>query len=58
MRYAERNLGICRRLTDSMPDRCDDRIWHANFELVIARVCAIARGYEDAIDLDGCGMPR
>jgi hypothetical protein len=36
-----------------MPDRRDpDRIRHAMFEMVMARVSAIACGYEDAIDLD------
>jgi hypothetical protein len=53
LRRAERNLGICRRLADSMPDRRDaSRIRHAMFEMVMARVCAIACGYEDAVDLD------
>jgi hypothetical protein len=36
-----------------MPDRRDpDRVWHAMFEMVMARASAIACGYEDAIDLD------
>jgi Transposase DDE domain group 1 len=36
-----------------MPDRRDaSRIRHAMFEMVMARVCAIACGHEDAIDLD------
>jgi hypothetical protein len=44
---------VCRRLADAMPDRRDaDRIRHAMFEMVIARVAAIACGYEDANDLD------
>ena len=35
-----------------MPDRRDaSRIRHAMFEMVMARVCAIACGHEDAIDL-------
>ena len=53
LRQAERKLGVCRRLADAMPDRRDpDRIRHAMFEMVMARVCAIACGHEDAIDLD------
>jgi hypothetical protein len=53
LRHAERNLGICRRLADAMPDRRDaNRIRHEMFEMVMARVCAIACGHEDAIDLD------
>jgi hypothetical protein len=36
-----------------MPDRRKaSRIRHAMFEMVMARVCAIACGHEDAIDLD------
>jgi hypothetical protein len=36
-----------------MPDRRDpDRIQHAMFEKVMARVSAIACGHKDAIDLD------
>src|SRR5580704_1485614 len=36
-----------------MPDRRDaDRIRHAMFEMVMARVSAIACGHKDAIDLD------
>ena len=47
------SIGICRRLADAMPDRRDaSRIRHAMFEMVMARVCAIACGHEDAIDLD------
>ena len=53
LREAERKLGVCRRLAAAMPDRRDpDRILHAMFEMVIARVSAIARGHKDAIDLD------
>src|ERR1700735_629213 len=53
LRQAERKLGVCRRLSDEMPDRRDpDRIRHAMFEMVTARVTAIACGHEDAIDLD------
>jgi hypothetical protein len=53
LRQAERKLGVCRRLADAMPDRRDpDRIRHAMFEMVMARVSAIACRHEDAIDLD------
>jgi hypothetical protein len=53
LREKERALGVCRRLADSMPDRRDaDRIRHAMLEMVMARVAAIACGYEDANDLD------
>jgi hypothetical protein len=50
---AERKLGVCGRLADAMPDRRDaSRIRHAMFEMVMARVCAMACGHDDAIDLD------
>jgi Transposase DDE domain group 1 len=53
LREAERKLGVCRRLADAMPDRREaSHIRHAMFEMVMARVCAIACGHEDAIDLD------
>ena len=53
LRQAERKLGICRRLANTMPDRRDPRrICHELFEMVMARVSAIACGHEDAIDLD------
>src|SRR6202045_544386 len=53
LRQAERKLGVCRRLAEAMPDRRDpDRILHAMFEMVMARVAAIACGHKDAIDLD------
>src|SRR6201986_1307564 len=53
LREKERTLGVCRRLANAMPDRRDaDRIRHAMFEMVMARVAAIACGYEDANDLD------
>ena len=53
LREAERKLGVCRRLAAAMPDRrAPDRVQHAMFEMVMARVSAIACGYEDAIDLD------
>jgi hypothetical protein len=51
LRSAERKLKVCGRIADAMPDRRDgSRIRHAMFEM--ARVCAIACGHEDAIDLD------
>ena len=53
LRQAERKLGVCGRLAAAMPDRRDaSRIHHEMFELVMARVVAIACGYEDANDLD------
>jgi hypothetical protein len=53
VREAERELGVCRRLADAMPDRrAPERIRHAMFEMVMARAAAIASGYEDANDLD------
>jgi hypothetical protein len=53
LRQAERKLGVCRRLCDAMPDRRDpSRICHEIFEMVMARVSAIACGHKDAIDLD------
>ena len=53
LREKERTLGVCRRLADAMPDRRDpDRTRHAMFEMVMARVAAIACGYEDTNDLD------
>jgi hypothetical protein len=53
LREKERTLGVCRLLADAMPDRRDaDRIRHAMFEMVTARVAAIACGYEDNNDLD------
>jgi hypothetical protein len=53
LRAAERQLGVCRRLADAMPDRRDpERVRHAVFEMVMARAAAIACGHEDAIDLD------
>src|SRR5207253_7387431 len=48
LRQAERKLGVCRRLADAMPDRRDpSRICHDMFEMVMARVAAIACGHED-----------
>src|SRR4249920_2084736 len=53
LREAERQLGVCRRLAEAMPDRRDpDRVRHAMFEMVMARASAIACGHEDAIDHD------
>src|SRR6202158_1281565 len=53
LRQAERKLGVCRRLAEAMPDRrAPDRIRPAMFEMVMARVAAIACGHKDAIDLD------
>src|SRR6202163_2278890 len=53
LRQAERELGVCRRLAEAMPDRRDpDRVRHAMFEMVMERVAAIACGHKDAIDLD------
>ena len=54
LRQAERKLGVCGQLAArDMPDRRDPgRIQHDMFEMVMARVSAIACGYEDAIDLD------
>ena len=45
LREAERQLGVCRRLAEAMPDRRDpDRVRHAMFEMVMARASAIACG--------------
>src|SRR5215472_8067212 len=53
LRHAERKLGVCGRLANAMPDRRDaSRIRHEMFEMVMARVSAIACGHKDAIDLD------
>jgi hypothetical protein len=53
LREAERELGVCRRLAEAMPDRRDpDRVRHAMFGMVMARTAAIACGHKDAIDLD------
>src|SRR5258705_7897128 len=54
LRQAECRLGVCGRLADAMPDRRDARrIRHEMFEMVMARVSAIACGHKDAIDLGG-----
>src|SRR5580704_10189980 len=48
LRQAERTAGVCWRLAGTMPDRRDQsRIRHAMFEMLMARVSAIACGYED-----------
>ena len=53
LREKERTLGVCWRLANTMTDRRDaNRIRHEMFEMVVARVSAIACGYEDANDLD------
>src|SRR6516165_2510488 len=53
LREKERTLGVCWRLASTMTDRRDpNRIRHEMFEMVMARVSAIACGYEDANDLD------
>ena len=53
LREKERKLGVCWRLANTMTDRRDpNRIRHEMFEMVMARVSAIACGYEDANDLD------
>jgi hypothetical protein len=53
LRQAERTAGVCWRLAGTMPDQRDQsRIRHAMFEMLMARVSAIASGYEDANDLD------
>jgi hypothetical protein len=51
LREAERDVGVCRRLAETMPDRrAPDHIQHQMVEMVTARVTAIACGHEDAID--------
>ena len=50
---AERRLGIAAKLAAAIPDRRDPaRIVHSQADIVRARILAIARGYEDADDLD------
>ena len=52
-RGAEKKIGVCARLAGAMRDRRDPiRSRHAMFELVSARVLAIACGYEDGNNLD------
>jgi hypothetical protein len=53
LRGAEKKIGVCARLADAIRDRRDPtRVRHDMFELVSARVLAIACGYEDGNDLD------
>ena len=53
LRAAEKKVGVCARLADTVRDRRDPtRVRHAMFELVSARVLAIACGYEDGNDHD------
>src|SRR5262245_41835148 len=53
LREAERELGICARLADSLTDRRDpNRIEHSLVELIKTRAFAICCGYEDGNDLD------
>ena len=53
LRHAERQLGVCRRLADAMPDRRDaSRISHEMFEMVMARASAIVIG-----ELPNCDEP-
>jgi Transposase DDE domain group 1 len=53
LRQAERKLGVCARLAAAMRDRRDaSRVEHEMFEMVTARVSAIACGHKDAIDLN------
>jgi hypothetical protein len=53
LRAAERELGICARLADSLTDRRDpSRIEHSLVELIKTRAFAICCGYEDGNDLD------
>ena len=53
LREKERALGVCRRLANTMTDRREpSRIRHEIVEMVMARVSAIACGYENANDLD------
>src|SRR6201987_221245 len=53
LREKERTLGVCWWLANTMTDWGDpNRIRNEMFEMVMARVSAIACGYEDADDLD------
>ena len=53
LRHAERKLGVCKRLAETMPDRRDQsRVDHTMVELVMARVAAIICGYKDGNDLN------
>jgi len=51
LRQAEKRTGVCRRLSEAMPDARDQtRILHDMFELVASRRFAIICGYKDAND--------
>src|SRR3974377_1609499 len=53
LRESERSVGVCRLLANTMTDRrYPNRIRHEVFEMLMARVSAIACGYQDANDLD------
>ncbi len=53
LREAERELGICGRLADSLTDRRDPtRVSHSLVELIKTRALAICCGYEDGNDLN------
>jgi Transposase DDE domain group 1 len=53
LRQSEAQLGVCQRIANAMPDHRDQsRIEHQMSEIVMARVAAIACGYEDANDHD------
>jgi hypothetical protein len=53
LREAERELGVCQRIAEAMPDHRDQsRVRHEMFELVTARSFAIACGYKDGNDLN------
>jgi hypothetical protein len=53
LREAERELGICPRLADSLTDRRDPtRIQHSLVEMIKTRALAICCDYEDGNDLD------
>jgi hypothetical protein len=53
LREAERSVGICTRLADSLPDPRDPtRVEHQLIELIKTRVFAICCGYEDGNDLN------
>ena len=50
---AERRLGLADRLARSFPDARDpSKIRHTRADMILARIHAIACGYEDADDLD------
>ncbi len=52
---AARRMGIAGKLAAVIPDRRDPtRVVHPLPEILLARILAIACGYEDADDLDAC----